>query len=393
MCRFLRFVATSLICLLVMAHPPLINAFETDQYDLPPEPLADIGDEVSDHVQQSVQDAFDDLNVQIDRYESCFRSSADLNGKTCSNKDRANSQLLYLRSDKALTRAVYERLGKGMAPFSKIENWMDNHKFQVHPSRYKITLWKSLFLFWPVDSLSMSSTVKLYGYEFGTDKFGHIFQQGYTYYQIYADALADGMTPLDGRQKAIRWGSYMEETFYGTLLTGVYSNGDLFGNYVGMKFYEGLTHDIKIGDRCRPAIVVLKDGKWAFNSRARLRLVLLRPFISNHLNEALNPSIFTNTFGLRSLVRRRVANRSCQRWFTAYPDLSRAALDEESDSLTTWFGEEYGFKDSKHFITIANTCFDESGVPKIHRLIAKNARAARALPTSSPLAALDVDDR
>ena len=68
MCRFLRFVATSLICLLVMAHPPLINAFETDQYDLPPEPLADIGDEVSDHVQQSLQEAFDDLNVQIARY-------------------------------------------------------------------------------------------------------------------------------------------------------------------------------------------------------------------------------------------------------------------------------------------------------------------------------------
>ena len=114
-----------------MAHPPLINAFETDQYDLPPEPLADIGDEVSDHVQQSVQDAFDDLNVQIDRYESCFRSSADLNGKTCSNKDRANSQLLYLRSDKALTRAVYERLGKGMAPFSKIENWISSRKYSM----------------------------------------------------------------------------------------------------------------------------------------------------------------------------------------------------------------------------------------------------------------------
>jgi hypothetical protein len=377
MCRFLRFFAAWLICLLVLAHAPRIDAFETDQYDLPPEPLADLGDEVSDHIQQSVQDAFVALNLQIASDESCLRSPADANGKACS-KDRASSELAYLRSNRALARAVYDRLGQGTVPFSKIESWMEGHKFQGHPARYRITFWKSPFFFWPVDSLTLSPTVNLYGYQFGIDKFGHIFQQGYTYYKIYTRALDDGMTPVEARQQAIRWGSNMEETFFGTLVTGVYSNGDLFGNYVGMRFYEGLTQEITIGQRKRPAIVLLKDGRWGFNSEARLRMVLLRPFISNHLNEALNPSIFTNVLGLRSYVRRTVSKRSCQRWFTVYPDLSRASLEETSDGLTTWYGEEYGFKNSEHLITIANTCFDEHGFPRNHEFIAKITRRGRA---------------
>jgi len=390
--RFSRLFAKGLICLLIMAHPALTNAFETDQYDLSPEPLADIGDEVSDYIQQNVQEALHDLNIQIDSFESCLRSPTEVTGKTC-NQDRASRELAFWRSERALTRAVYDKLGKGPAPFSKIEHWMDSHQFRLKPARYRLSVWKSLFFFWPVDSLTLSPTVNLYGYEFGIDKFGHIFQQGYTYYTIYTRALDDGLPPDDARQKATRWGSAMEDTLFGTLLTGVYSNGDLFANYVGMKFYEGLTHDLKIGERYRPAVAVLKDGRWTLNSDARLRMVLLRPFISNHLNEALNPSIFTNTLGLRAYIRRKVANRSCQRWLTAYPDLTRASVQEESDSLTTWYGEKYGFKNSEHFITIANTCFDDNGMPKTRGLIARNGRPGRTFPTISPLASLDVDTR
>lgn len=92
--------------------------------------------------------------------------------------------------------------------------------------------------------------------------------------------------------------------------------------------------------------------------------VLLKPFVSDQLNEALNPSIFTQLLDLRGYVRRKVASRSCARWFNRYSDLSRAGLEEESRSLEFWYGEDYGFTNSELFITIGNTCFDENGKPK-----------------------------
>ncbi|HXI26539.1 MAG TPA: hypothetical protein VNG71_21975, partial [Pyrinomonadaceae bacterium] len=283
MCQFRRFLAVSLVCLAILASPPTVTGFETDQYDLPPTPLADIGNEASDQIQQRIQEAIDEINGRILDDDLCLKSFYDSKSRSC-NRDRARNELNYLRSEPALAQAVYEKLGAGLVPFCKIESWIEKHEFKNRPARYKISFWKSLFLFWPTGNIGLSPTVKLYGHEFGTDKFGHIFQQGYTYYKIYKRALDGGKSPDESAREAVRWGQRTEETIYGTLITGVYSNGDLFGNYVGMKFYEGLTHDIKISASVRPAIVVLKNGFWALNDQGTLRTRLLRVFISDHLN-------------------------------------------------------------------------------------------------------------
>jgi len=132
--------------------------------------------------------------------------------------------------------------------------------------------------------LTISPTVNMYGSEFGTDKIAHLFQQGYTYYKISHHALAEGATPEEATAKAVRWGQKSERTFFGTLVAGVYSNGDLAANYVGLKFYEGLTQTITLGDSTRPAVLLLRDGLWTFNHGVNLRDVLLKPFISDHLS-------------------------------------------------------------------------------------------------------------
>lgn len=369
--EFRRFLATWLVCLAMLASPLTVRGLETDQYDVPPKPLADIGDEVSDQIQQRIQEAIDDLNRLILDDESCVKSFSDSKSRSCS-RDGATNELYYLRSEQALAHAVYEKLGAGLVPYCKIESWVEKHEFKNRPARYKIGFWKSMFLFWPAANFDVSPTVNLYGHEFGTDKFGHIFQQGYTYYKIHNRAVVEGKSPEESTRKAVAWGRMTEDTVYGTLITGVYSNGDLFANYVGLKFYEGLTRDINTGEGVRPAIVMLKNGCWTLNEQSALRRRLLRPFISDHLNEALNPSIFTNMLGLRSYVRRKVTNRSCPRWFNRYPELSQASLQEESRNLTLWHGEDYGFTPSEHFITIANACFEEDGTPRFHPMIAKN---------------------
>jgi len=355
--------AIALLCLggVLLVCPSGSTAFETDQYDLPSKPLADIGDEVSEHVELKLRKAIEKLNSEIASREKCVtKPVARENKSDCDSIREERAKLEYLRSNDAVVHEAYKQLGAGIPPFTSMGTWMNSHHFRGHPARYRTNYWKSIFLFLPHIYFTISPTVNLYGSEFGTDKIAHFFQQGYTYYKIYRHGIAGGLTPDEAERKAISWGQRSENTFYGTLVSGVYSNGDLFANYAGMKFYLGLTSEIRIGATRRVPRLVLKDGFWAFNDREDLSGTLLKPFISDHLNEALNPSIFTEFLGLRSFLRRTVRKRSCNQWFERYPNLSPAQLNEKSQSLKTWYGEDYGFTDSLHFVTIANVCFGDT---------------------------------
>lgn len=349
-------VARLFLCVVLLMQPVVAFAFETDQYNLPPQPLADIGDEVSEYTEENLRKAVDKINAEILVRQSCLGNKSVKTGKVnCNSADNERARLEYLRSEDAIAREVYNQLGSGITPFTKSSSWMESHQFVAQPARYKTGYRKSIFLDFPTNYLTISSTVNLYGTQFGTDKIAHFFQQGYTYYKIYNRALAKGLAPDEAAQKAVRWGQKTERTFYGTLVSGVYSNADLFANYVGMKFYQGLTRPVKIGNNTKPAVLLLKNGIWTLAENADLRTFLIKPFISNHLNEALNPSMFIK--GLRSSVRRTVRKQSCQQWLKQYPNLSQTDLNQTLEGSKFWYGEDYGFTDSENFVTIANTCF------------------------------------
>jgi len=351
-------VARMFLCVVLLMQPVAVFAFETDQYNLPPQPLADIGDEVSEYTEENLRKAVNNINAEISIRQSCLENKSVKTGEVkCSSAGEERTRLEYLRSENAIARAVYNQLGAGIIPFTKSGSWMESHEFVAQPARYKTGYRKSIFLVFPTNYLTISSTVNIYGAQFGIDKIAHFFQQGYDYYKIYNRALAKGLTPEKAAEKAVRWGQKTERTFYGTLVSGVYSNADLFANYVGMKFYQGLTRPVKIGDKMKPAVLLLKDGIWTLGESTDLQTFLIKPFISNHLNEALNPSMFIK--GLRSSVRRNVRKQSCQQWFKQYPNLSQADLNQTLEALKFWYGEDYGFTDSENFVTIANTCFSK----------------------------------
>ena len=352
-----------LLCSLLLLNQTSASAFETDQYNLPPKPLADIGAEVSQHVEGKLRQAVEKINAEILAHEDCLRKNTEASeAGRCKSPAEERARLDYLRSNDAVAHEAYHQLGAGTPPFTSMGTWMDTHHFHSQPARYRTSYWKSIFLFLPTICFTISPMVKLYDSEFGTDKIAHFFQQGYSYYKIYNRALAEGATPEDASRKAVHWGQKTEQTIFGTLVAGVYSNGDLAANYVGMKFYQGLTREIRIGDSTMPPILILRDGLWTFNDNVDLKEALLRPFISDHLNEALNPSIFTKNLGLRSYVRRTVRRRGCEKWLDHYPNLSQTGLEERSRALRLWQGEDYGFTDSEHFVTIANTCFPDESV-------------------------------
>ena len=345
-CQFLNFV------LCFQAASAL--AFETDQYNLPPTPLADIGREVSEYAEANVRKAVSKINAEIFFNRSCIeRRDA---GKTrCNSRAFHLEKLKYLSSDEAVAREVFKLLGDGIMPFTRAGTYMDSHEFVGRPARYRTSYGKSVFVLVPTNYLTISPTVRLYGVEFGTDKIAHFFQQGFTYYKIFNSAVANGLPPDEAVKKAVKWGRMSERTFFGTLVSGVFSNADLYANYVGMKFYLGLTSPVKIGNELRPAILLLKDGIWVVNNDIDLHAALIKPFLTNHMNEALNPSLFIP--GLRSSVRRIVKKRSCPAWLKLYPKHSQADLQALSESLRLWNGEDYGFKPSKRFVTVVNTCF------------------------------------
>ncbi len=328
-------------------------AFETDQYNLPPKPLADIGIEVNEYVESVVLKSIEKVNSEILQREMCLVNR----GKDCDSVEKNRKELIYLRSDDAVAREVYKVLGGGIVPYTNSGTWLEKHEFRTQPSRYKTDFGDSLFVRFPTSYFGLASTIKMFNSEFGTDKIAHIFQQGYDYFKTYKTAINKGSNTIQATEKAIKSGQKTERGFYGTFISGVYSNGDLAANYAGLKFYQGFTGELKINDNIRPTMLKLKDGIWVINEDFGMNSMLLKPFISNHLNEALNPSGFTKLFGLNSYVR-KVLTRNCSNWRSQNSTLSQIDFERATVSLKRWNNEDYGFTEKKNFITIANTCFE-----------------------------------
>lgn len=334
-------------------QPLSISAMETDQYNLPPVPLADIGDEVSEYVEQNLFKAVEKVNADIAVHVSCAEAVAEKR-LGCSSAEKEIEKLKYLRSNDAIAKEIYNLLGDGTIFYSHIGRWVNKHKFRSQPATYKPNYLESIYIAAPIDFITLSPTVRLFDVEFGTDKLDHFFQQGYRYYRIQKEAASKGATLEQATTKAIKWGQRSERTYFGLLVSGVYSNADLYANYAGMKFYQGLTEPVSISNEKRPAVFVLKDGKWTINV-SDLREVLLKPFVSDHLNEALNPSGYAFTI-FRSF-RRSVKKNACPEWRNVLSDTTKADLELRLASLETWHGEDYGFARKGKSVSVA-ICLD-----------------------------------
>lgn len=342
------------LSLIFVLQPVASAAMETDQYNLSRVPLADIGDEVSEYVEENLFAAVAKVNADIAVHQACVEAAA-VKRSGCDSPETEKQKLAYLRSNDAVAKELYKLLGDGNIFVSKIGKWMNSHDFQVSPSRYKTSYLHSIYIAAPIDYATLSPTVRLFGVEFGTDKLDHFFQQGYKYYRIQQRAVTKGSTTKQATTKAIKWGQMTERTYFGLLVSGVYSNADLYANYVGMKFYQALTEPITIDEKTRPAAVVLQNGVWIIDN-ASLRENLLKPFLTDHLNEALNPSGYAFTI-FRS-VRRAVKKHGCPDWHNAFPNATKADLDSRSASLEKWNGEDYGFTRKIKSVSIA-ACFDD----------------------------------
>src|SRR5438034_1088088 len=114
------------LVLTALLAPGIAIAFETDQYNLPPKPLADIGTEVVDHIESKLRNAVDKVNSEIQARQKCLaQGTEDNGGGGCGSHNDELLRLKYLRSDDAIARAAFEQLGGGVPPFTSMGTWTD----------------------------------------------------------------------------------------------------------------------------------------------------------------------------------------------------------------------------------------------------------------------------
>ncbi len=318
--------AAWIVALGVALAPAAALATETDQFTLPPKPLDDLGRDMGGVVVAALREAVAELDATL--VERRLRNpQADLEPG----------------DERKVATRVYEATGVGTpeATMERILRYGDygNRNVRFVPSYFE-TIYSGAFSPYPLAHMTTDCpTIRLYGIDLGTDKPGHIFQQGYEYYNLYEDARAGGADEQAARARAVDWGVLTEKGLYGIALTGVYSNGDLAGNYAGFKFYRNLFHEIRIGETTL-APIVRRDGDRYAIDPARDNADIMRPYVTEHLNEAFNPSrpVFS-VERIRGHVRER-----CAAWKARVPEFSETWYRAHLERNRTWFGEPYGWE-------------------------------------------------
>lgn len=320
-----------------------LQAEETDQFTLPPYELEDIGPLASLKLANLIESVVAQTNAEIQALLPRSKHSRI-----------AALQLATRLNETYLADLIYDKTGPGFPRWLRL----DRIPIQEKPIQFKERRpWKTVywlvFSTFPPALIGLAPTINLYNYYFGTDKLGHFFMQGHSYYKIYSFLLKRGKTPEQAHRVMISYGQVIEHSYMGTGINGIYSNADLSANYAGWKFYMNLFHSVDIADQKLRPILVLNGNLWEFSKQVNKRQ-LLKPYLSDNLNEALNPSYYAYSRGqIRSQVKKR-----CQDWI-AKKGITQPIIVAKLAETKNWHGEVYGhWLPAKSAITL-ETCFKE----------------------------------
>jgi hypothetical protein len=296
-----RLIRLTFLGLSILAIGHVALATETDQFTTPRVPLYDIGPELSRKVVEIIE------------------------------SDRTGDDP---------ERVLSEWIGRNIFA-CRLVRWAKNIRVAEGPVVFRPSVFDSIYRValspLPASFLFDSPTVHVHGYYLGTDKIDHFFQQGHEYFELVTKNEAEGVDAAGAIATAVAHGVKQEHEYYGTLASGVYSNGDLAANYAGMKFYLNLRHPVRIGEREWPPLFERSPEGWRLRPGINPDR-LLEPFVSNHLDESLNPSRYRLSRGsIRSLIRDR-----CDTWMHFYADRLGLVAPSGLSFATKWFDEDYG---------------------------------------------------
>jgi hypothetical protein len=358
------------------------QAYESDQFTLPNQEVADVGVDISKFVYEKTVLAIEKINNDLknlpEKIELTKKAidSLEAQEKPLLMKDLKSKLAQYskrysdIQTNLGITKAVYREIGPAFSwedqrdgvfglslsiiPYPK--NIKDEKIITFVPKKTQNIYAFSGFhrLISPAYFVFCSS-LKMFGVYFGVDKLGHIFNQGYEYYETYEKEYALKNDSKSALQSIIEFGRKTENGMFGLIVDGVYSNGDLAANMSGFHFYKNLLETVTIGEEVHaPILTINEDKSVGFNSSIEVSpFDLLRPFISQHLNEALNPSYFEKM--QRPILKKVIKNR-CENVLNFYGIENQIEIKNLSNSLQTWHGLDYGNR-SDNLLRIDELCF------------------------------------
>jgi hypothetical protein len=350
---------TLLGLILVLAICGKATALECDDFTLPNDPMADVGELISERISK-------DLMAVLKTQDQKPLTTVEI------------AKGLHSRIGKVIAKAFYLKTQLGYFMAKDLPK-----NVQFSPGHYQ-SIYRGVKGPLPlVIRFARSPSYNIHGLRFGGDKVGHMVNEGYQYYKIVNEEIDKrGRSPIiqmtltteagrAGVLKAIAMGVRKEKRFYGKLISGVYSNGDLAANFIGMKFYFNLTEDIRVGHEALPPILVKAGNRWVFRTGFDPK-ALLKPFVSEHLNEAYNPSNYY--LGAQGAVEKNVRAR-CQAWqaflgedFNVYHFAAKQA------AYADWYGEEYGYHfDAEHAVSMLQEC-EEHLYGREEKIISRDLR-------------------
>ena len=146
----------------------------------------------------------------------------------------------------------------------------------------------------------MAAVIRVGNTELGTDKLGHFFTEGHSYFKLTNHLQND-------IEAALLFGEWSESVYFGAQTTGVFSYADLTANFHGLRFWNrilGKFHDPLDGRRPIP-YVTCQQQRWHIQEPFHWAF-----YVDDAWNESINCSLF-RTAGLLQQVTQQAPQ--CQR--------------------------------------------------------------------------------
>ena len=351
---------------ILLSAVPIAAGHETDQFEVPPNrQFADLGDYFNRWACEAITRGVNSTNSEIRKALSAHRSAG---------------ALAELQSAPHITLAVRNQWPWSVTEIENVETVLRSRRMRQRYPGLVVAYGERFsgvyeFAFIPIDIrmfghlLFFSSTIKVYGTYLGTDKLGHFTDEGISYYFAYRDARDAGASEHDAIARAVRVGTdglMSERGMLGLLANADYANGDVAANFAGFLFYRNLTEPMMLKGRLRPPLLRRDGAYWKISEDVRPRSGFFARFISDHLDEALNPGYFDPLVrpGLRLGVRLRtqtILQHYCDEHGVPH---SKQWFDRKLRELSTYWGVDYGHLGSyDELVSIGSECFGAGANP------------------------------
>ncbi len=326
-------------CLLALAVSP-VKAHEVDQFTVPEEgAFADLGGYFNEYFITAIEEGVRRTNRRIDIVLGGDGSQFDHEDRRYGSgalrtydTSTSGQSLGYLYSNDAVAYYVRRSIPDAVTLIEGLERELHKDKIKeqypgeivaYHPSDFDCVFAKVHF---PLDPRSLfrlwrSSNMKVDGVYMGTDKVGHFVDMGYHYYKVYSRLRNERdfseRKAMFAASHAFDSGIMSESSVLGYATAGAYSNADMTSNYVGCLFYRNMTQPVRLKGQVRPPIVVRSGDYWKLNDHVRGEPAFFSWFISDHYDEALNPSHYER--GMQKSMRKAITARydNLMRWYAA----------------------------------------------------------------------------